>query len=185
MAKVHDNPITEGLSGKLGRRLQFRRGRGGKTIVALSPVYSDTRVLSEAQLAHHEAFGLATQYAVEAKDNPIYVQLARGADATAYNLAIADWFRKPAVQEIDASAWTGEIGQTIRIVAKDDAYVASVHVAITDAQGTVLEEGEAVRAEKFWWTYTTTSQVPQLPNRRIVAVARDLPGNSDSLTQTI
>ena len=63
--------------------------------------------------------------------------------------------------------------------------MASVHLSITDAQGTVLEEGEAVRAEKFWRTYTTTSRVPQLPNRRFVAVARDLPDNSDTMIQTI
>jgi hypothetical protein len=38
-----------------------------------------------------------------------------------------------------------------------------------------------VRAEGYWWTYITTSQVPQLPNRRIVATAKDLPGNAEGL----
>src|SRR5262245_9961030 len=119
MAKVFDNPITEGLSGKLGRRLVFRKGRKGKTIVALSPVFSEDRCFNEAQLAQQEAFRQATQYAVGAKDNPIYVSLARTADATAYNLAVADWFGQPEVLEIDASNWTGQAGQPLRIRAQD------------------------------------------------------------------
>jgi hypothetical protein len=165
MAKVLDNLVTEGLSGKLGRRLVFRKGRNGKTILAVRPVTSENRVFNDTQLAQQEAFRQATQYAVVAKDNPIYVNLAKGADATAYNLAVADWFGQPKVLEIDPSGWTGQIGQTIRIMAKDDTHVASVHVVIDDAHGTIFEQGEAVRAEGLWWTYTTTSQVPQNPAR--------------------
>ena len=186
MAKVFDNPITEGLSGKLGRsRLQFRKGRNGKTFVALSPVFSGNRVFNETQLAQQEAFRQATQYAVGAKDNPIYVDLARAADATSYNVAVADWFGKPQVLEIAPNGWTGEIGQTIRILAKDNTHVASVHVVITDVQDNLLEEGEAVRSEgpsrrEGWWTYTP-SQAHQNLTRRVVATAKDLPGNSHKM----
>ena len=179
MATVRDNPITEGLSGKLGRRLTFRKGRKGKTIVALSPVYSEDRVLSEAQMTHHEAFRQATQYAVGAKDNPIYVNLGKVVDATAYNLAVADWFGQPEVLNIDASSWTGQVGQTLRISAKDDTFVTRVHIVIDNAQGTIFEQGEMVRVDNVWWTYTTTTQIPMDPAPRISATAYDLPGNSN------
>jgi hypothetical protein len=43
MAKVRDNIITEGLSGKLGRRLVFRKSRGGGTILAISSTYGTAR----------------------------------------------------------------------------------------------------------------------------------------------
>jgi hypothetical protein len=182
MAKILDNPITEGLSGRLGRsRLQFRKGRNGKTIVALNPVFSEDRVFPESQLAQQEAFKQATQYAVAAKDHPIYVKLAKGAGATAYNFAVADWFGQPKVLEIDPSGWTGEIGQTIRILAKDDTHVESVQVVIDNAKGIIVEQGEAVRAEGYWWTYTTTSQVSQESAPRVTAVAKDLPGNAEGL----
>ena len=186
MAKVFDNVIIAGLKGNLGKsRLQFKRGRNGTTIVALTPVISETRVASEAQLTQHKAFRKASQYAVGAKDNPIYVQLAKGTEATAYNLAIADWFGKPVVQEINTDGWSGlEEGQPVRILAEDNTYVASVHVTITNAQGTVLEEGEAVRANGFEWVYTTTGEVPPLPNRHIVVTAKDLAGNSGTLIKT-
>ena len=67
------------------------------------------------------------------------------------------------------------------IQAKDDTYVASVHVTIDDAHGNIFEQGEAVRAEGLWWTYTTASQIPQNPAPRVIAVAKDLPGNSEGL----
>jgi hypothetical protein len=56
-----------------------------------------------------------------------------------------------------------------------------VHVVIDYAHGTIFEQGEAVRAQGLWWTYTTTSQVLQNPAPRLTAVAIDLPGNSEGL----
>ena len=184
MAKVHDNPITEGLSGKLGKRLVFRKGRGGRTIVALSPVPTEGRTFNAEQLAHQEAFKQATQYAVGAKDNPIYVNLARGAEATSYNLAVADWFGQPKVLEIDINNWTGEIGQTIRVKATDDTKVVSVQMSIQSPDGgTTYEQGQAVPSgtDGLWWVYTTTSQVTIQPGTRVVATAKDLPGNAEGM----
>jgi hypothetical protein len=40
MAKIIDNLVTEGLSGKLGKRLVFRKSKGGKTILATRPIFS-------------------------------------------------------------------------------------------------------------------------------------------------
>lgn len=186
MAEVFDNPIVQGLKGNLGRsRLQFRKGRKGKTIVALSPVFSENRTFDEGQLAQQDRFRKATQYAVGAQDNPLYVNLAKGAESSAYNMAIADWFGQPKILEINTDGWAGlEEGQPVRVLAKDDTYVASVHVTITDAQGTVFEEGQAVRAQGLWWVYTTTGEVPPLPNRHIVVTAKDLAGNSGTLIKT-
>jgi len=54
---------------------------------------------------------------------------------------------------------------------------------IDDVYGTIFEQGEAVRAEGFWWTYTTTSQIQQNPAPRLTAVAKDLLGNSEGLVR--
>jgi hypothetical protein len=181
MAKVFDNPITEGLSGKLGRRLVFRKGRKGKTIVALNPVYSENRLFTETQLAHHEAFRQATQYAVGARNNPLYVTLARGADATAYNLAVADWFGKPQVLEIDPSRWTGQPGQTIRVMAKDDTQVTKVVVTIKDENDTILLKDFADPSDGPWWNFTVPTAVSNPSTVAISATAYDLPGNTGDL----
>jgi hypothetical protein len=54
-----------------------------------------------------------------------------------------------------------------------------VRVVISDGNGTVYEEGEAVQSELdgLMWTYTTTTIVPMTPAPRLDASAQDLPGN--------
>lgn len=184
MAKVRDNLVTEGLSGKLGRRLVFRKGRNGKTILATRPAYSEDREFNDAQLAQQEAFKQAIAYAKVAKDQPLYVHLAKGADATAYNLAVADWFGQPQILEMDGSGWKGQIGQTIRIKAQDDTHVKSVQVIIQTPNGsTQFEQGQAQPSETdgLLWVYTSTSVVPLDSPVHVVAIAKDLPGNSNQL----
>jgi hypothetical protein len=180
MAKVDDNLITEGLSGKLGKRLVFRKGRGGRTILTTRRPHNNEREYSDAELAHQNAFKTATGYAKVAKDNPLYVKLAKDAEATSYNFAVADWFGHPEVLDIDPNGWTGQIGQTIRIQAQDDTRVISVHVRIESADGTVQEQGQAVPSETdaLWWVYTTKSQVSSPTTSTVVVTAKDLPGNS-------
>ena len=178
MAKVNDNIVTDGLIGKLGKRLVFRRGRGGRTIVGTGAAYDDVRKFNDAQLAHHEAFKMAIVYAKVAKKNPVYVQLAKGAEATAYNLAVADWFGKPQVLNIDSNGWSGQSGHTISIKAVDDTKVTNVRVVIHN-NGTILEEGEAVPSDHdgLLWTYVTRTNVTAAPGILLDANAYDLAGN--------
>ena len=181
MAKVIDNLVTEGLSGKLGRQLVFRKGKGGMTILSARPVFSPDRVFSHAQRAQQTAFQQATAYAKAAKNQPLYLSLTRGTALNAYNLAIADWFGKPEVLAIDISGWSGEIGQIIRIKAQDNVKVTGVRVMIraNNTSPTALEEGDAVQSEGdgLLWTYTTRTLMPITPGTCLDAFAYDLPGN--------
>ena len=61
MAKVGDNIVTTGLSGKLGNLIVFRN-RGGSTIVAKAPKKKVTE-WSEAQEQHRLRFQEAVLYA--------------------------------------------------------------------------------------------------------------------------
>jgi hypothetical protein len=183
MAKVRDNLVTEGLTGRLGKRLVFRRGRGGTTIVAVRPIPSENPEYNDAQLAQQGAFTKATRYAKGARTKSIYKMLARGTESTPYNLAIADWFGQPEVLSIDASEWTGQMGQTIRIEATDDTKVTSVRVVIHN-NGTILEEGDAVPADDnvLLWSYVTTTNVTPAPQLLLDANAYDLAGNFGAMS---
>ena len=55
MAKVKDNLITEGFSGKLGKRLVFRHRKDGGTIIATRPDYTDHE-WTAGQRTHHSRF---------------------------------------------------------------------------------------------------------------------------------
>lgn len=181
MAKVLDNLVTEGLSGKLGKRLVFRKGKGGKTLLSTRPVFSADREFNPSQLAQQEAFKQAIIYAKVARTQPLYIALAKGTPKTAYNIAVEDWFEEPQVLNIDISSWTGQIGQEIRVKAQDNIKVARVHVMIREdnTSTTPLEEGDAVPSDTdgLLWTYTSQTLVTQTPRTRLDVSAYDLPGN--------
>lgn len=179
MAKSLNNIVMYGASGKLGNQIVFRQGKGGQTIIATKPAAG--RNFNANQQAHHEAFREAIMYAKSAKDETIYLTKSQGTTMTAFNAAVADWFNKPEVLEINIDNWTGAAGQTIRVKAQDDTQVAKVHVQITDANGNLLEEGDAVASDGLWWNYTTASVVADPATASVHATAYDLPGNTHML----
>jgi hypothetical protein len=184
VAKVFNNIFIRGLTGSLGEQFVIRKTRSGQTIIANKPTFDANRVFNEEQLAHQEAFRQATIYAKAAKDQPIYVNKAQGTAQTAYNVAVADWFRHPQVIEIDARSWNGGIGQLIHIKAIDDMQVKRVTVTIRDESLTLLEEGEAVQSptDGLIWTYTTQTAISFASAPQITATAEDLPGHKNTLT---
>ena len=181
MAEVYNNIFVRGLTGAVGDQFVIRRTRSGKTIIANKPVFDKNREFTPAQKAHQSAFRQASRYAKAAKTQPLYLKKAKAVNSTSYNMAVADWFGKPEVLAIDASGWTGEIGQTIRIEAQDDTKVTRVTVVIHN-NGTVLEEGEAVPSETddSLWTYVTTTQVTPAQGILLDANAYDMPGHFGS-----
>ena len=187
MSKVDDNLVTEGLRGKLGKRLVFRRSRGGtKTILAVSPKPNENREYSDAELEHQEAFRKALVWARANKDKPIYKQRAKGTEQTPCNLAMRDWFRVPEVLDIDTSEWTGQAGETILVMATDDTKVTSVHLIFRNSD-TVVEEGDAVPSDVdgLLWIYTTQTAVPDVSPLFLAAVAKDIPGNIGAQTKQL
>ena len=165
MAKVIDNILVRGLSGKLGDQVVFRRLKDGRTIVCNKPDFSN-RKLSKSQKGHHKRFQAAAAYASAAsRTHPIYAQLAEGTMKNAYNIALGDWFHAPVIHRVERR------GKTIRIEATDDVLVASVQVTILDANGKVVEKGDGTRGKGDWWEYKATAA------GKVLVEAEDLAGN--------
>ena len=179
MAKVRNNVMVRGLSGSFGDQMVIKIDKAGRTIVSNKPEFNENRQFTEAQLAQQEAFREAVVYAKDAKTEEVYVQKAEGTPMSPYNVALADWLHAPEIKEIDASEWNGQAGQVIRVRAMDDVQVTKVSVAISDENGVVLEQGQAVAAEGAWWNYTTTEAASGNP--KILATAEDLPGHITQL----
>jgi hypothetical protein len=112
----------------------------------------------------------------------VYITKAKRMGVTPYYIALADWFEAPKVLEINVDSWTGKIGQTIRVKARDNVRVTRVNVVIRDADENILETGEATQSEpgSIWWNYTTQTVIKMTPFPIVEATAYDLPGNSDS-----
>lgn len=155
--------------------------RSGKILIADHPRFDDHRLSADNQGSHREALREAITFAQMAVEEEVYINKAREMGTTAYNIAILDWLGAPKVLEIDVDNWTGEIGQVIRVKAKENVMVAGVSVVIRDRNENVVEEGRAMPSgEGSWWSYTTQSRIKMTPFPIVEATAWDLPGNSDS-----
>jgi hypothetical protein len=189
MAKQKNNVVTYGLSGKVGDLLIFRQVKG-KTVVSKIPDLPKTA--TEKQKASRKRFQHATLYAKLAIENPdtkdLYAAVAnKGKDKgrTAYNVAVADFFNAPDIDTIDLSKYSGAVGDEIRIIASDDFAVKSAVVQIINADGSIVEEGEAVNSTGNLWIYTATQINKSLDGDKIVVTVSDMPGNIDQEEQSI
>lgn len=178
MAKVGDNIVTTGLSGKIGNLLVFRN-RAGKTIVSKAP--KKQTEWSEAQEKHRLRFQEAVLYAKNAIVNPATKEAYQAGvkeGKTAYNVAVADFLNAPSINEIDVSKYNGQIGNYIQVRAVDDFEVKEVTVTIQNSDGTEVENGVAVQQESgIWWRYTATATNETLEGDKIIIRVSDIPGN--------
>jgi hypothetical protein len=175
MAKVTNNIFVRGLSGSLGDQFVVKQDKTGRTIVANKPTV--VRQFNAAQLAHQDAFRKAIAYARVSKDHEVYMAKAEGTVRSPFNAAVADWFNEPQVLDLDLTYWNGGIGETIRVQALDDTFVARVHVVIRDGNDTILEEGDAQFSDGLWWVYMAKTIVNMAGNPQVTAQAYDLAGN--------
>lgn len=181
MAKVNSNLVMHGLSGKLGEQLVVKGAKGGRTIISAKPNFSSGRTFSTAQLIQQQAFREAAAYGKAMKGEQIYISKADGTALTPYNVAVADWFNRPEILEVNTMAWHGAAGDMIRMRVQDDVRVDQVTVMISDGEGTVLESGQAGEKGALWWEYVTTSDVSG--SLTLTVAARDLPGHVAEYSQ--
>jgi hypothetical protein len=136
------------------------------------------RLRSHKEL-QRDAIRRASTYAHFSQNPALYLNKAVGTPLSAYEWAVADYFGKPKVLDIDICRWTGEAGQTIRIQARDNLVVLRVNVKIWE-NSFLLEEGEAIESETepVVWTYITHTAIQPKPGIWLDVVAYDLPGNT-------
>lgn len=179
MARLYSNIVILGSDGLMRGQYADRKSRLEKSILSSKPMFDNYR--KEATKVHEIAIRESTTYANFSQTQDVYISRAKRLGVTPYYIALADWFEAPRVLEINVDSWTGKIGRTIRVKARDNVMVARVTVVIRDADENVLEMGEATLSEPGspWWNYTTKSVVQMTPFPTVEATAYDLPGNVD------
>lgn len=185
MAHSNNSIITGKFQGKLGDEIVFRNW-GGKTIVAKAPGRRTTEP-SQDQIKIQDRFLMGSRFAkaVSTGANP---DLAEAYTAVLkprqnlYSRALEDFMSAPKVVGIDTRAYKGVAGDKIVVRAKDDFKVTGVRVEIYAADGTLLEEGEAVSdIYDLDWTYSSTQTNSLLTGTVIKAIATDIPNNEGIL----
>ena len=182
MARLYSNIVILGSNGLVGGQFGNRKARLEKSLLASKPLLDDYPRANESKKAYEAAVRESTTYANFAQTQDVYIKKAKRTDVTPYYIALADWFEAPKVREINVDDWTGKIGQTIRVKARDNVLVARVTVVISDADENLLEMGEATQSEpgSIWWNYTTKRLARMTPFPIVEVTAYDLPGNSDT-----
>ncbi len=176
--KTVKNIVTEGLSGRI-RQLVFRQWQG-QTIVSSAPVPNSVPATAAQQLTR-DTFRQAAIYA-KAILQDIATKLAYKAKArpgeSAYNVAIADFFKPPTIGTIITTAYTAQAGSFLTAPVTDDFQVASVEVRIEKANGQLIEAGAATLMEDgLHYKYTTTAAVANIAGNKITFIATDMPGH--------
>ena len=186
MAESKNNVVTRGLSGRIDL-LVFRQS-GKKTIVTKAPVQG-SKPLSTAQQSVRTKFQQAVIYGRSVGADPAKKaadQEQAGDGQTFFNVAIADFFNAPDIQEINVTGYTGAIGSVIVVKATDDFEVTNVHVKIENGDGSLVEEGDAVAdAIGLNFTYTATVANASLAGDKITVTAYDNPGNETESSKTL
>jgi hypothetical protein len=180
MTKARLHPSLIEFHGAMGDML-FRQ-RNGKVFASIKSKGSSYEA-SPAQAAHRARFRKAVRYgrSVLADDDvrEIYEAVSERTGTPVFALTIADFMKPPSISEWDASAYKGQIGDLIEIVTIDNVGVLSLHVNITDEQGTSLDSGYAVDTSGNGdWVYTAKTAIPAGETITFNAVAKDRPGNT-------
>lgn len=105
---------------------------------------------------------------------------------SAFNLAIADFFKPPVVVAVDLRLLANQVGSKITALVTDNFRVETVKVKIEKANGTLLEEGDAVlQPDGLHWQYTTSTANSNNTGNTVSIIATDLPGHSIVEQKTI
>ena len=185
MAKVKLAPAVEAIHGHVGSML-FKTWQN-EEITGRMPDRTGY-VPTANQVAQQDKFRLAALYGrtamADSATKQIYTDASETRGVPVFALMVADFLNAPVVDNIDLSRYTGKTGDTLKVRASDDFEVSGVHVAIRATDGTVIEQGAAVKdTSTLLWTYTATTNLSQGQAVSIEVSATDRPGNTTTRTQ--
>ena len=177
MPNTTENALTKSYRGKFGDDFVMRT-RDGLSIIA-KPPRRRKRIATDIQEEIRDNFKNANKWSKDLANKPDmlaeYTGRANGM-MTAHVLAVTDYLKPPRVKAIVTADYRGNVGDVIRVKAKDDFKVASVAVKITAPNGDLLEEGPCAQDANYeFWSYTATTNIPDLTDVTITATAKDNP----------
>lgn len=153
MAIVRENDLTEGLSGRFGKKIVFKQWKG-RTIATRKARKPQKE--SALQRQNRDRFREATAYAKQCMADPkkkaYYLHKAKTLElSNAYTAAITDFMRKPEVKAIDRSKHSDKRGSTYVVdVVKKGFAVKEANVVMMSEEDVVLETAPLVRSDGRW-----------------------------------
>ena len=146
MPKIKLNPTFDEFRGSVNN-LTYRKSYG-KIFASVKADRSNVQP-SPAQVAHKERFRAAAAYCKTVMADPaayaLYKQAAKERNMPLFALIVADFMKPPSINEVDFSAYNGQVDDVIKVKTSDDFGVVKVYVVITDGNTNApIENGDAV-----------------------------------------
>jgi hypothetical protein len=185
MAMLDPNTVIGILQGKIGD-LVFVRAKNGKVIVRHRPVRSGHSTAGE--LAGQGLLAQANVYVRRIRQEPDQYALYQRAGSLngkrACDLAKADFYHPPVINDVDLSGCAGNTGEVIRVEAVDDFGLTSVMLTISELDGSLVEHGAAIlEPSSSKWLYQAQVSVPSGQTLILHVTAADHAANS--VTKTV
>ena len=184
MTKARLHPSLIEFQGAMGDMVFKKRGKK----VYASIKSKGTGDPSEKQLARRKYFKKAVNYAnsvlADETKRLFYEEIAERRETTARAVCMKDFLKAPEIDELDLSKYMGKVGDTILISATDDVGVVRVEVRLTETDGSLIEQGQAIEmsAGSGDWAYIATTLISTGANIRIEVEAYDRPGHRTVLS---
>jgi hypothetical protein len=180
MAISRNNPLTKGASGMIGKTVVFRSWNG-KTYMYNRP--SKPTKESPQQKENRTKFSRAVAFSRKMMADPEkkaeYKAIAKELQLpNAYTAAVTEYMRKPEILDLDASGYTGETNQQIKVTAVKKGFtVQEVKVMVVTESGELIEEGTAIKGFGTEWLFETKTNVNGSQKLELVAIATDRNNN--------
>jgi hypothetical protein len=173
MPESKNNFIVHGLTGTFAGIGTFHI-RGRKTFlrkIRAKPSVPD----SKEQVAVKKRFAEYIRYAKAAIKDPdlkaAYAAVAKPG-RTAFNRAVTDASHPPKIGKIDTGNYRGQPGDYLIIEATDDFKVIAVQICIHNANGHLIEQGDAImQINTVDWLYAVTVANEPFAGSKITATA--------------
>ncbi|MFT3827207.1 MAG: hypothetical protein QM731_24990 [Chitinophagaceae bacterium] len=178
MARVKNNIIMRGVSGKVGDQLVFNQ-RNGQTVVSKVPRVS--KKVPKGRKEANDRFKQASKYAKQASFDPVlkaayskYISPGR----SVYAIALGDFLDTPEIQQLITRKYTGDAGSSITIFTRPKGIIDHIHIIITNSSGEIVESGYAVQVDDgSMWNYTAMVDNPSLEGTIVTVEATDFAKN--------
>ena len=169
-----------GASGMLGNVVVYRQFRG-QTLLCNRP--EKPRCITPHQQRMKARFLEAVAFAKRQIADPVtkalYQPDADSKFTSAYAAALADYLKRPVIDDVDVSGYKGKEGDAIIVKASDIANTLTVMVSVRDKNGVVIEQGEASPAiRKPVYVFRSSKQKDSIKGCTICVNVKDRPGNS-------
>jgi hypothetical protein len=180
MAISKNNPLTKGASGMIGKTLVFRSWNG-KTYMYNRPSKPTKESLQQKE--NRTKFSRAVAFSRKMMADPLkkaeYKEIAKQQNLpNAYTAAVTEYMRKPEIQEVDTTQYSGKANEEIKVTATKKGFtIQEVKVMIVDQNGELIEEGTAIRGFGDEWLFKTTSNTNATQKLKIIAKAMDKTNN--------